>query len=161
MTDLALPPEFPILVSGEEWADHLSANATELATDVEFVDDYDPPYRATDANGRRVRLIVWNLELLVCHTVHSDFSPDALVLRRYRSKDLASTYHLEHLQERAVRSLEVDSQEHPVRCGPTEWNQLVASLPQQVEHGLGEADVLSNREFHERWMKARLGRRWP
>jgi len=67
------------LTDGEGVVHHL-ADAAAIEQALEFWDDYQESYICVDADARRVRLIVWNVELLVCQRVAPDYDREDLYL---------------------------------------------------------------------------------
>lgn len=158
-------PRFPVTVRGLEWEDDQYASPEELAMSVEYVDDTDPPYEATDAAGRPVRLIVWALELLLCTLVPPGFSRRLLGVVSVPKRTEASTsddllyrhFEVVGTDPRPQRCLVSTASGEVLEAEPRQWNDVVSLFPERTPP---EA-LLSREDFHGLWMRYRLGRKWP
>jgi hypothetical protein len=138
-------PAFPWLFVDESGDEHRLQDLTDAQTFVEYVDDEDPPYRCLDANGTRLRLIMWALELVLRKEVPADFDPAGLRVAETPAgwyEEYAGVVH---------RVLTRDG-----KAEPAAWDQdiLQPTPAAAVPSDLGAA------EFHRRWMQARLGKRF-
>ncbi|MBN1172859.1 MAG: hypothetical protein JXA67_11845 [Micromonosporaceae bacterium] len=145
-------PDFPLLFVDEEGSSHTLTDVEDIETTVEFIDDYDPPYRCFDAQGRRVRLILYALELLVCQIVPEDFDSSRVRVMESVGGGHAEPLLVECVDDFVLRTLGGS----PVRAAPSAWHLFaqVATAEPLV------AGSVAPTEFHQRWMKARLGRRF-
>ncbi|WP_326557567.1 hypothetical protein [Micromonospora sp. NBC_01796] len=149
----ALAPEFPLRFVDEQGSSHLLSDVAAVETMVEFVDDTDPPYRCHDAQGRRVRLIVWILELLVCQVVPDDFDTSRLRIGRTPDVDGEDPVLVECVDDLVLRTLGGT----PLRFEPATWSTGTST---SVDELVEETGVVPE-AFHQLWMKARLGKRFP
>lgn len=148
-------PAFPIEVRGDEWPpESVHGTAEELGANIEYVDDYDPPYEAWDAATFRVRLIVWDLELLVAQIVPDDFAVSRLNIRVGQRAPNTVTYQ-EVVQGRVTRTLCVHESGSVASAEPIHWDKVLTTEP------VVDEATISPREFHAMWMRTRTGRRWP
>jgi hypothetical protein len=142
------PAVFPLRYTDDDVTEYGLDSPSAVELRVEFCDDYDPAYRCRDATGRRVRLIVWNLRLLLCQVVPIDFDADALQVWRERSVDrqrLVERYHAA-----ALRALV----EAPSRSAqPSMWNVEVDRW-EGVEPQ--EEAQIDGKRFHRDWLAARM-----
>lgn len=152
MTDV----KFPLTFEDDCGGAAVFATPDEVTVNVEFLDDDDPPYRCTDADGNRTRLIVWNLELLLCHRVPSDWSPSQLQFLEVTRGHHRGSY-VEVQGERVVRAL-VATGASLLTAEPRAWGDEV---PAAVTRNTSESMDLGRREFHQEWMRARLGKPFP
>lgn len=154
---------FPLRFVDEGGCTRTLDSVEAVETHVEYVDDNDPPYRCCDAGRRRVRLIVWALELLICQVVSVDYAAAALQIREVRPSRGGEPWLVEHVNGVALRTLDLGTGAvQPIKWdSPMDLSLLFGSrwpdsnLPD--ESGVEGGDVL---RFHDRWMKARLGRRF-
>jgi len=126
---------------------------------VEYLDDADRPYLCVDATGARVRLIVWDLELLVAQVVPSDYSYDqVLIAESDRRADSLPSHLSECYGKLVLRRLTVRSRTGEI-AEPGEWSRPVVGVkPDSAE----PASSVSTHQFHGRWMVARRGgRKYP
>ncbi|MFY1698084.1 MULTISPECIES: hypothetical protein [unclassified Solwaraspora] len=120
-----------------------------IETTAEYVDDHDPEYVCLDMEGKRVRLIVWALELLVCQTVPDNFDPAGLrIMEGVEGSELLL---VECFGSTSLRMLRGAGSALPAK-----WDQLgdLPDIPALTE------SRISVKDFHETWMKARLGKRY-
>jgi len=139
-------PRFPLRYVDEEGTNHLLGDVSEIEQTVEFLDDFDRPYLCHDAQGHRVRLIVWALRLLVCQIVPEEFAPGELTI----AEEVDGDRIFESLGQLPVRAITGDG-----RIEPASWEQKVRR-PARTLMPAG----LRVEDFHQRWMTARLGS-WP
>ncbi|MEN8651338.1 hypothetical protein ABCR94_12005 [Streptomyces sp. 21So2-11] len=135
---------FPLIYTDDEGTDHRVASLEELSLVAEFVDDKDPIYGCRDSLGRRVRLIVWALEVLVIQLVPDEFDPHQLVV--CSSKEEQSVL-VETFNRISLRALRTAPGEVATTLDPEAWS---ASAKSSVSAG----------EFHDLWMRARVGKRY-
>ena len=143
---------FPITVEfpGEAPATYISP--ADLESEVEFLRDPDWPYIATDSNGKRLRLILERLELLLCTVVPVNFEPTEL--RVVRVDDVSGAKLVEtDGQGNAFRSLMMGRWRSVKAVEPTQWN-TVLTCTSSPSHPAPH----SPQWFNERWLRARLGR---
>lgn len=147
-------PRFPISLYGSEWNEWSYEDDLDLAMGTEFVDDSGPPYRAIDAEGYPVRLIVWNVELLVCHRVFVTVAGGQphLRLSELRTPQGAEMTVEVHNGE-PVRAL-VRSREG-YRALPELWSGPVDATAPTLP------STRSLTEFHSSWMRSRTRKRYP
>lgn len=152
-----LTPRFPLRVNDQEGRLRQLSGPMHVALDLEFLDDNDEDeYQCVDADERRVRLIVWNLELLVCQVVPVDFSARQLTVVR-QALPLGGQRWVEGYQGRALRAF-VDVTDAPA-VEPRPWDELEPADPPA---GLSELTGSSHiAHFHDRWMALRLDGRYP
>jgi hypothetical protein len=152
-----LTPRFPLHLTDEERVVHRLADAAAIEQELEFWDDYQESYVCVDADARRVRLIVWNLKLLVCQRVAQDYDPEHLYVA-VGPVGLAGQGHIEMHRGTALRALIEEAGTLSVE--PARYEAGAPSNP-DWPGGSGtriEGQVLA---FHERWMSARLGGQFP
>jgi hypothetical protein len=150
-----LVPRFPISLYGAEWNEWSYQDDRELAAAIEFMDDAGPAYDAVDAEGYPVRLIVWNVEVLVCHRVMTTTSggkPDLRIFDGCTAEGLATK--VEVHDDKPVRALVIAGRK--VRALPERWSDTINVM---LRGDQTAAD--SSSQFHASWMRARTRRRWP
>jgi hypothetical protein len=152
-----LTPRFPLHLTDEEGVVHRLANAAAIEQALEFWDDYQGSYVCVDADARRVRLIVWNLELLVCQRVAPDYDREDIYLVA-GSVGQAGQRHIEMHRDNALRAL--IEEEATLSVEPGRW---AAGAPANPDWPGGNESSTEGqvRAFHDRWMRARLGVRFP
>lgn len=147
-------PRFPVSLYGSDWGERSFADAVEMASVVEFVDDDDPPYLALDAEGEVLRIIAWNVEVLVCHRLgEGDVGRRAIAGHRIEGGGVA---YVERAGDVVSRALVM------------RYGQVLAVLPGAWDEPFSVATTgeptapPEARDFHVTWMKARTRqRRWP
>ncbi|MFY1636375.1 hypothetical protein ACN27F_24395 [Solwaraspora sp. WMMB335] len=142
-------PRFPLHYSEVDVGSEVLHDVEAVETTAEFVDDSDPEYVCLDADGKRVRLIVWALELLVCQTVPNNFEPAGL--RIMEVVEGSESWFVECLGSTSLRMLRGAG-----NALPAEWDQL-GDLPQVCATIESKMSVEG---FHRTWMKARVGKRY-
>ncbi|MFC0004531.1 hypothetical protein [Micromonospora siamensis] len=148
---------FPLWFTDEQGSVEVLNSVEAVETHVEYVDDFDPSYLCREASGSRVRLIVWALELLVCQVVPADLDPRDLVVQKFERKSLGASMLVEHWNGLVLRTLSEDGTD----IQPARWNSKADVGHLRVEELTGAArDRTEVRDFHDMWMKARLGKRY-
>ncbi|MFL0028427.1 hypothetical protein ACJBCE_36500 [Streptomyces sp. NBUL23] len=139
---------YPLVYTDEEGSTHKFENPEQLALGVEFVDDWDRTYDCRDASGRRIRLIVWALEVVLTQIVPDGFDPTSITVRQF--KDGAGITFVEYADDTAMRSLRIEPNQ----------STAIEGLPHPAPVGpaVGSQDP---RDFHRSWMRSRLGNRYP
>jgi hypothetical protein len=161
LSSAVLTPRFPLHLTDEEGAVHDLPHALAVQQDLEFWDDYQGDYVCISDDGRRVRLIVWNLMLLVCQHVPQDYHREDLYVASSPFGPAGNRRFCEMHRETALRCWTTLYQtEATVSVEPARWEDGTPSnpgKPVRIEAGTDE-EVCS---FHRRWMSARLGDRFP
>ncbi len=152
-----MTPRFPLHLTDEEGIVHRLADAVAIEQALEFWDDYQESYVCVDADARRVRLIVWNLELLVCQHVAPDYDREDLYVVAGPIGQ-AGLGHIEMHRDTALRAL-IEEEATP-SVVPARWEAGAPSNPEWPggNESRTEGQVWA---FHDRWMKARLGGQLP
>ncbi|MGK5449978.1 hypothetical protein [Streptomyces radiopugnans] len=141
-------PKFPLLFTNEEGVTDSLPDVEDLGVALEFVDDFDPEYECRDAEGRRVRVIVWDLELLYLQVVPDDFDVSRVEIVEFQRADGVKVF-LESFRGRALRSV-IMIGERNVVAEPESWRSGV-----EVPAGAGAPSRMTQEEFNSLWMKAR------
>lgn len=138
---------FPISFSADEYPAATYRAADELAADIEFLDDTES-YVARDASGRRVRLLVSEMRLLLCQVVPDGFSASQLVV--LSEHDPTGTLIAEHeiLGDAALRSVLVVPM---LQALPAEWSE--SSNPPNGPLRLSQR---SPRDFDNEWRRIKV-----
>ncbi len=154
-TASTLTPRFPLRLTDEEGVHHRLPDPLAVEQALEFWDD-DEEYYCIDADGQRVRLIVWSLRLLVCQHVALDYSPQDLEIAAQQTGPERQRLVEVHLG-RVLRALEVSPEGTAVE--PPTWEDGKPSDALQGVSGPVRGERV--RRFHNRWMTARLGGKFP
>jgi hypothetical protein len=147
-------PVFPLTFAASGLDKESYGGPDELAADVEFLRDTDDPYLAVDSNGQRVRLIIWNLELLLCAVVPMNFDPENLQISRIRGS-VGEVMIEADRQGTCHRTLTIKGRTRVEGFEPRTWSEPVAA-----SSTLGEVMPGKWQQFDEAWLRARLGW-WP
>jgi hypothetical protein len=153
---VAPPAQFPLTFTDEEGEVHVFDSADELGSYVEFVNDDDPPYECVDSSGRRCRLVIWGLDVVICQVIPDHF--DAAVIKILeRREDVSNGDFVGEYVEQAdgipLRSIVIHPNAAPAAT-PSKWDDS----PIAPEGNASErASRLSREEFHRMWMLARTG----
>lgn len=153
MRDLVGFPTFPVTYQGEGEYSGTYASFAELASDLEFVEDDDSDYICLDSEGTRVRLIVYQTELLLFETVPSDFSRESLQISE--SAERGTECLVETVNSRASRLAYIIG-DKASGVAPETWQDELAI---NFDRSLVPSQV-SVKTFNGIWMRARLGRRY-
>ncbi|MER6037921.1 hypothetical protein ABT133_29100 [Streptomyces sp. NPDC001835] len=135
---------YPLIYTDEEGVAHIARTAEELALIAEFVDDWDPPYTCVDATGQRIRLIVWALQVVLEQPVPARFDPQKLRVEEVEAGE--EVISVEFYEESALRALSVRG----------DAAQIITDLESMTS--AGKAELQDVQEFHNAWMRARLGK---
>lgn len=144
-------PRFPLRYIDDEGDEYLLEDEMAVQTRTEFLEDTDS-YSCYDADGNRVRLITYGLELLICQIVPDTFDHLNLKIAGNGRRDNESIF-VEHYRGAPLRSLRGQG-----NANPHHW-----ATPFSLGIALSELteNVMTNLDFHKRWMGARIGRRYP
>lgn len=142
-------PTLPLLYTYEKDITQTLDTIDDLGVALEFVDDFDPEYVCRDAAGKRVRVIVWDLELLALQVVPDDFDASGIEIRQWADPD-GTTVWVEYFAGEALRSVVKASGNRTV-AQPETWHGDVA-VPSS-DGGTGSS--MSPAEFNVLWMKAK------
>ncbi|MEU0105695.1 hypothetical protein ABZ313_10020 [Streptomyces sp. NPDC006251] len=147
-----MSPEFPLHFTDEEGTQHVIDSVPELEETIEYVDDFDPPYRCEDSRGRRVRVVMWDLQLLCLQIVPEDY--DGMLVEIVESTHPDGTREwLEMFRGKPLRSAkETPSGEQ--HAEPERWDSTPPTLSAQAE-----VSTLRPEEFHDKWLGMRGFRR--
>ena len=147
---------FPWRYLDEDGDEHSLADVADVVTYVEFADDVDPPYECYDTDGTRLRLIVWALELVLCRPVPADYTPVNLTVREVTGPGGEVTLYEEYegtvhrtLSAGTIGTGAVEAVE------PSSWDGFTSPAPTAAT-----PSATGVAEFHRRWMRARLGKRF-
>ncbi len=142
---------FPLVYRAEDefdpWVLHTPRDVEE---NVEYVDDYDPAYRCVDADGRRVRLIVWRLQLLLCHRIRDDWRPGQVPITTLESGRHAGSL-FEISEDAPTRALVRTRGAGELVAEPTSWQGAITT-----SSAASMRSDCSPEEFHRLWMISRL-----
>ncbi len=152
-------PQFPLRFTDEDGAVLDLPSVRAIEDNVEYCDDYQASYVCIDEDARRVRLIVWDLQLLVCQCVPQDYDPAGLYVVKGPNGQ-ARQGHIEMYQGTALRAIIEEEATLSVSVEPTRWESGAPNYPDWRE-GNGSRTEGQVRAFHDRWMRARLGGRFP
>ena len=141
-------PEFPLLFTDEEGVTDSLPSVDDLGVALEFVDDFDPPYECRDKEGRRVRVIVWDLELLTLQVVPNDFDANLTEIEKFRRAD-GTVVWVERFRGEPLRSVAV-TPGGDATAEPETW-QGRARMPA----GTAEEGTMEREKFNSLWMKAK------
>ncbi|WP_344632991.1 hypothetical protein [Streptomyces glaucosporus] len=141
-------PKFPLLFTDEEGVTSALPDVGDIGVALEFVDDFDPPYACRDADGRPVRVIVWDLEVLALQVVPEDFDADGTEIRELRRTD-GTRVLTEYFRGEPLRSVVV-TPEGRRTAEPGTWEGTVETLARA-----GEELRMRREEFNSLWMRAR------
>ncbi|MFD3333144.1 hypothetical protein ACFWV1_10910 [Streptomyces sp. NPDC058700] len=142
-------PSFPLLFTDDEGETQTLSDPAELDTTLEFVDDFDPEYRCVDADGQRVRVLVWNLELLALRTVPDDFDATGTTISETRLPG-GTTEYTESFRGEPLRAVRRDAS-GVLTAVPSDWRD--ETQPDAAPEGRPAG--LTPEEFNVLWMKAR------
>jgi hypothetical protein len=146
-------PTFPI---ASNWDEGLYESLKEIGSDFEFLDerpyvaDGEPLPRFVDAVGRRYRILVVALEVVLCVNVPVDFDPRELNLSAAMVAGEPAV--VEFCRSVPHRGLLEPSERQPGRWSALREAQLLqVQAPREVE---GLSGLPSWREFDEAWFRA-------
>ncbi|MFF8807789.1 hypothetical protein [Streptomyces omiyaensis] len=142
-------PSFPLLFTDDEGEIQSLSDPAELDTTLEFVDDFDPAYRCVDADGQRVRVLVWNLELLALRIVPDDFDVTETTISETRRPG-GTTEYTESFRGEPLRAVRRDAS-GALTAVPSDWRD--GTPPDAAPEG--RPARLTPEEFNVLWMKAR------
>jgi len=145
------PPIFPVTVTVYDGPAETFDDPIELASTIENLNDSEP-YAARDAAGRRVRLIIDELQLLLGVLVPDSFIQGDLSIAIEATAGARSRYMEVDPDGNCYRSLLVDGRK-VVECQPRTWDTQVESVS-----GASPAD-LSWQHFDAEWVACRQRRR--
>ncbi|MFV0131791.1 hypothetical protein ACLGIH_00630 [Streptomyces sp. HMX87] len=147
-----MSPEFPLRFTDEEGVQHVFGSVRELEETVEYADDFDPPYRCEDSGGRRVRVVIWDLQLLCLQIVPEDY--DGTLVEIVESTHRNGTREwLEMFRGEPLRSVK-ETASGELYAEPERWDSRRPTLTVKAE-----ASPLRREEFHDRWLGVRGFRR--
>lgn len=141
-------PTLPLRYTDEEDITQTLDNIDDLGVALEFVDDFDPEYVCRDAEGHRVRVIVWDLALLALQVVPDDFDAGRVEIRQWAESDGTSVW-VEYFAGEALRSA-VKGPESKTVSHPETWH---GDVPVPADGGTESS--MSPAEFNVLWMKAK------
>jgi len=146
-----LPVTWPLRFVDEEGDEEWLSDPAHVETNVEFVTDFDPPYECFDSAGRPVRLIAWQLQLLLCRTVASPSWRESIAYYGDLDRGIIE----ERVEGRPHRALSGWNTKHPTAT-PTAWDSFV--LAPAVPPGvlLTEDVDIDPARFDDAWIGARL-----
>jgi hypothetical protein len=145
------PVVFPVEYTDDDGTHYTLEDVRGLEERVEFADDHDPDYYCVDASGRRVRLIVWKLELLVAQAVPSNYDAGHLCI--VAEHTLAYSASFEMYSGTPLRSI-VRKRSGEVLAEPLTWDTYPTSSV-KFESPRSKSGQIS--EFHRQWMYHRTG----
>ncbi|WP_327372337.1 hypothetical protein [Streptomyces sp. NBC_01217] len=138
---------YPLVYIDEEGTKSQIDTPDRLALVVEFIDDWDRPYECRDATGKRVRLIIWALQVILARIVPDDFDHTKISVKRFAEGDTVTL--VEFFNKTPMRSLQIES-------GAALASEAT-ELPTPTSTEAGSEDPM---EFHRTWMRAQLGKRY-
>lgn len=136
---------YPLVYTDDEGVTHTAQTAEELALIAEFVDDRDPVYMCRDAKGKRVRLIIWALQVVLEQTVPEEF--DIQALRVERVAEGSGFISVEVHAGKPLRALK-------------EEGENVRAINDAEQEGISpprNGELVDAAEFHRAWMRASVG----
>lgn len=139
---------FPLRYIDDEGYQHVLTTPSQAELTVEFCNDYDPPYRCIDADDNRVRLLVWNVRLLLCQIIPDDFDPALLEVWQQLLPSSGPRL-VEVYQGLALRAINRTTR----GVEPRIWSAVVTTwpAPTQAEHAYVTAT-----DFDREWLHLRL-----
>jgi hypothetical protein len=147
-----MSPEFPLRFTDEEGALHVIGDVRELEETVEYVDDFDPPYHCEDSVGRRVRVVMWDLQLLCLQIVPEDYDPMLVEIVESTQPDGTREWS-EVFRGEPLRSIK-ETLSGEKSAEPERWDSTLPALSAETE-----VSALRREEFHDKWLGVRGFRR--
>lgn len=140
-----MSPEFPLRFIDEEGALHVIGSVRELEEVVEYIDDFDPPYRCEDSAGQRVRVVMWDLQLLCLQIVPDDY--DGTLAEIVDSTHPDGTHEWsEVFRGEPLRSVK-ETLSGEKSAEPERWDSTLPTSPAKTE-----VSTLTREEFHDKWL---------
>jgi hypothetical protein len=146
------PPKFPLQFTDEEGVLHSVGGVSELEETVEYVDDFDPPYHCVDRDGRRVRILMWDLQLLALQVIPHDFDGSMTqIIDTVRGDGIKLWVEVFRGEPLRIVGEAADGR---MFAEPTRWQSDVRHVDVR-----GEVSTVGREEFHDMWMRVRGFRR--
>lgn len=147
-----MTPEFPLRFTDDEQVVHVIGAVRELEETVEYVDDVDPLYHCEDNEGRRVRIVLWDLQLLLLQVVPEDYDGTLVDIVESTGPDGTRVW-AEVFRGVPLRSV-TETVDGRRSAEPESWNSEVPALATGVE-----TSALRPEEFHDEWLRVKGFRR--
>lgn len=144
--------EFPVTVVGDEWERHEYTDVRSLEIGVEFLDETEGKYVAHDAQGRSLRIVVWELRLLLAQLVPPLFDVNRIAIQEHAAPE--GRILSESVDGVVLRTVHIDDAGDALAASPATWDG-----PVDMVAGSAQPSPVTPPAFSKMWLEARLGHR--